>query len=186
MDKSSTNLWLAEPRTTLAQTLIDNVLSVFFLLFFFFIKCLLSVMNVFISRACPHLSKEFSLCVRLRWRQDPLSFFIVFVLMTFKLNLKRDSNIAINHNLWRFFLCVGELMYVFPTLKKMVYGIYTWQSVEFFLLLFNWVGFLPTLSWVLTNWTQRGCELWPPSVCLSVDLSRMLLLPVQSGGYCMF
>lgn len=40
--KSSTNLWLAGPQTKLVHTLIDSVL-------FFFIKCLLSVMNVFIS-----------------------------------------------------------------------------------------------------------------------------------------
>lgn len=95
MGKSSTKLWLAEPQTKLVQTLIDSVL------FFFFIKCLLSVMNVFISGPALTFFKEFAQCVRLRWRQDPPFFFVLFFCFEdFKLRIKtKTQDIAINHNL---------------------------------------------------------------------------------------
>lgn len=95
----------------LVQTLIDSVL------FFLFIKCLLSVMNVFISGPALTSAENNAQCVRLRWRQDPL-FCFCFCFKDLKLRIKNKThNIAINHDLWSW-LFVGEVTLFFFQLKE--------------------------------------------------------------------
>lgn len=166
MDESGTNLWLAELQTTLAQTLIDSVLS---LLFFFFFKSLSNVycrwwMYLFLGPASTSL-KNF-LSVRDWVGGRPPFFFIVFLFWRLSSWILNElQSIAINHNLWRLSLWENWCIFFLSNLKKIVYGIYTWQSVEFLFQLFNYGWcFLPTLSWVLSDRTQRGSEPWLPCV----------------------
>lgn len=74
--KSSTNLWVAGPHIKLVQTLIDSVL--------FFIKCLLSVMNVFISGPALTSAKTKNMLSVWDWGGGRTPFcFVLFCLFLF-------------------------------------------------------------------------------------------------------
>lgn len=191
-------LWVKAAQTSgwpgliqkLLQTLIDSVL------FFFFIKCLLSVMNVFISGPALTSAENNAQCVRLRWRQDPLVFlfsFFLFVLRIWSWESKMRHKTAINHDLWSW-LFVGELILFFPTQRKwsMAFSIfflsYTWQSVRFLFHVIHYgCLFFARVFFLSSHWmtAHQGSWTLTPCVCLWTRAGHWDL-PVQKGGYCIF
>lgn len=188
--KSSTNLWLAGPHTKVVAN------TYWQCSFFFFIKCLLSVMNVFISGPALTSAENNAQCVRLRWRQDPLVFlfsFFLFVLRIWSSESKMRHKTAINHDLWSW-LFVGELILFFPTQRKwsMAFSIfflsYTWQSVRFLFHVIHYgCLFFARVFFLSSHWmtAHQGSWTLTPCVCLWTRAGHWDL-PVQKGGYCIF
>lgn len=144
---AQTSGWPSFFDTNLVQTLIDSVVV-------FFIKCLLSVMNVFISG--PELTSSKILLSVWDWGGGRTPILFVFLFWRFQAeNQNAIQNRAISHYMWRF---TGV---PFPN-TMMVYGIlissFSVQSVSLFYVSLSMGVFVPmylSFHWMCT----RGVEL---------------------------
>lgn len=147
VSKSSTNLWLAGPQTKLVHTLIDSVL-------FFFIKCLLSVMNVFISG--PVLTPAKNVLSVWDWGggRTPFCYFFVLRISSWESKVRHKTTVCeVDFFLW-------ENRFFFQLKENGFFLSYTWRSVRFLFHVIHYGCFLPMCSWVLTEWLHtRGVEL---------------------------
>lgn len=137
-------LWVKAAQTSgwpgLIQSWCKHLLTVFF-----FIKCLLSVMNVFISGPALTSAKNFLSVWDWGGGRTPFYFCFVFVLRISswesKMIHRKNSH---NHNLWSWPFCGRTDFIFFPTKRKwsMAFNIfflsYTWQSVGFLFHVFHY------------------------------------------------
>lgn len=196
--KKSCVLWVKAAKTSawpglvqkLVQTLFNSVLFSLFLSFFKKkIKCLLSVMNVFISGSALTCS-ELLLNVW-DWGGGRTLFFFLFcfVFKGFKAENQKDTNISINHDLWSCLFC-GKPDFFFNSIKGLWHLISSqlhlmvcrvFVSLNFLLLWGFFVFFFFFAEWLHT----REVELYA-LVCVCGCRQDAVDLPAQTGGYCIF
>lgn len=154
-----------------------HFLTVFFSLsfsLFLKIKCLLSVMNVFISGSAL-TCRELLLNVWDWGGGRTLFFLFCFVFKGFKAENQKDTNISINHDLWSCLFC-GKPDFFFNSIKCLWHLISSqlhlmvcrvFISLHFLLLWGFWFFFL------LNDCTPGKLNYTP--LCVSVDADRRLL-----------
>lgn len=149
----------------------------------FFIRCLLSLMNVFISG--PELTSSKILLSVWDWGGGRTPYFMfIFCFGDFKLRIKTYKT-AINQNMWRwhfwdFFFQHNDGLWHF----NIIFLSCIWQSVSLFYVSHSVGVFVPICVWVFTE-CAPGEMNFDPCVYPWTQAGRHDL-PVQHGGYCTF